>query len=61
MVQLSAVESAEQAAAVTLPAAATPPAGREHLPLDEALISAVLPPQHARVHPLHAGKGAGAA
>lgn len=49
----------KQAAVVTLPAAA-PPAGREHLPMDEALISAVLrhaPPQHARLHLLQGGEG----
>lgn len=41
--------AAKQAAVVTIPAAA-PPAGREHLPMDEVLISAVsrhAPSQHA--------------
>lgn len=41
-----------QAAAVQIPAAA-PPAGREHLPMDEVLHSAVLrhaPSRHARLH-----------
>lgn len=43
------IGAAKQAAVVTIPAAA-PPAGREHLPTDEVLISAVLrhtPSQHA--------------
>lgn len=50
--------AAKQAAVVTLPAAA-PPAGREHLPVDEALISAVsrhAPSQCARLHLLHEGE-----
>lgn len=49
----------KQAAVVTLPAA-TPPAGREHLPTDEALISAAsrhAPSRHARLHLLNGGKG----
>lgn len=50
--------AAKQAAASTLPAAAQP-AGREHLPTDEVLISAVLrraPSRHARLHLLQGGK-----
>lgn len=44
--------AAKQAAVVTLPAA-TLPAGREHLPVDETLILVVLrlaPPQYAQSH-----------
>lgn len=49
----------KQAAVVTLPAA-TLPAGREHLPMAETLISAALrlpPPQYAQLHTLRGGKG----
>lgn len=45
----------KQAAVVTIPAA-TPPTGREHLLMDEVIISEVLrrePSQHARLHLLH--------
>lgn len=46
--------AAKRVAVVTLPAASLP-AGREHLPLDEVLISAAL--RHARLHLLQKREG----
>lgn len=50
----AATRAAKRVAAVTLPAASLP-AGREHLPLDEVLISAAL--RHAPLHLLQNREG----